>query len=62
MMGMFKKFKNKIFLEYTAALLFEKLLKNHVIVHAHPNNAVPSWRYKGLEFPEVIELSPKTVE
>ena len=49
--------KNKIFLEYTAALLFEKLLKNHVIVHAHPNNAVPSWRYKGLEFPEVIELT-----
>lgn len=49
--------KNRTFLEYTASLLFEKLLTTHVIVHAHPNNAVKSWTYHGLEYPEVIELT-----
>lgn len=34
-----------------------KLARNHVIVHAHPNNCTPPLSYGGLVWPEVLELT-----
>lgn len=35
----------------------EKLTLNHVVVHTHPNNCCGTFNYKGLEFPEVVEVT-----
>lgn len=40
-----------------ASKVFEKLLQTHTCVHNHPNNFSSSVKFKGLEIPEVIELT-----
>ena len=35
----------------------EKLQKNHVPVHAHPNNCCPPLKTKGLQIPNVVEVT-----
>lgn len=36
---------------------FSRLMKNHSIVHIHPNNISPIVRYKGLEIPPTMEFT-----
>lgn len=36
---------------------FSRLLKNHSIVHIHPNNISPTVNYKGLEIPPTMEFT-----
>jgi hypothetical protein len=36
---------------------FSRLLKNHSIVHIHPNNISPIVKYKGLEIPPTMEFT-----
>ena len=38
-------------------LVFDKLLKNHSIVHIHPNNVGNSTKFKDLEIPEILEFT-----
>jgi hypothetical protein len=38
-------------------LAMNKLLKNHIVVHAHPNNCNPPLREKGLIWPDVMEVT-----
>ena len=33
------------------------ILDDFEVVHVHPNNACGVWQYKGIEFPEVIEVT-----
>jgi hypothetical protein len=36
---------------------FDKLLAYFDVVHLHPNNCCGTWRYAGLEFPRLIEVT-----
>ena len=36
---------------------FNRLLKNHTIVHIHPNNISPIVRFKGIEIPPTMEFT-----
>lgn len=36
---------------------FRKLVQDHVVVHSHPNNWFPSFRYQGAEFPSALEVT-----
>jgi Methyltransferase FkbM domain len=49
--------RNSLILETIFRPFFEKLLKNFIIVHAHPNNCCGNWKVKNLIFPRVIELT-----
>lgn len=40
-----------------ASRVFEKILQSHTCVHNHPNNYAGLIKYRGLEIPEVIELT-----
>lgn len=38
-------------------VFINSLLEHHTVVHAHPNNCRPMKSYRGIEFPEVLELT-----
>lgn len=40
-----------------ASVAFDKILKTHVCVHIHPNNATPLYCYRGTEIPPVAEFT-----
>jgi len=49
---LFNEFSNKII-----SAVFEKILNNFRVVHIHPNNCSPSFKYKGIEIPPVMEFT-----
>ncbi|MDA4845459.1 FkbM family methyltransferase [Hoeflea poritis] len=40
-----------------AKAVFDKLLRNHTVVHLHPNNNTPVIEFHGLEIPSVMEFT-----
>jgi len=39
------------------AQIFSKLLENHTVVHSHPNNAGGFFKYAGIKYPNLIEVT-----
>jgi len=42
---------------YIVESVFKKLLKNHTVVHCHPNNAMGIVNMNGFKFPRVFEMT-----
>jgi hypothetical protein len=37
--------------------IFQRLLENHVVVHAHPNNSGGHFFYAGIKYPNIMEVT-----
>lgn len=43
--------------DWTYEEIFAKLLKNHCVVHTHPNNTGGYFYYAGVKYPNIIEIT-----